>query len=148
MDLEEHEWEIIERIIRDHCWADGKRNRRRKDDRRMAKRTRRQQKPVLKHNSCRKNDRRIVDGILFMRSNGLVWRQVPPRYGHPKTLYRRFLEWHKNGTLNKIRQELLSILRRRIDHPIPEWLESQTAFVVVKKWQVRASKIQRILGAI
>ena len=44
-----------------------------------------------------KNLRRTFEGIMFKIRTGSPWRDLPPQYGKWNTVYKRFLEWAKNG---------------------------------------------------
>ena len=50
----------------------------------------------------REDDRRVVNGIVFVIRNGLRWRDAPPGYGPHKTLYNRFIRWSRMGVFNRI----------------------------------------------
>ena len=56
----------------------------------------------LSHRVPRVDDRRIINGIIFVIRNGLRWRDVPTEYGPPKTIYNRFIRWSRLGVFNKI----------------------------------------------
>ena len=60
----------------------------------------------LAHGVPRVDDRRIISGIIFIIRNGLRWRDAPPEYGVPKTIYNRFIRWSKLGVFNRIFAEL------------------------------------------
>lgn len=62
----------------------------------------------------RADDRKTVNGILYVLSTGCRWEDVPPeRYGSGKTCWYRFSEWRKDGTWNAIGGILLMQLNRR-----------------------------------
>ena len=44
--------------------------------------------------------------LLYMVKNGCTWRALPEKYGKWHTIYMRFSRWTKNGTLERIAQEL------------------------------------------
>lgn len=49
----------------------------------------------------------VVNGILYVLSTGCRWRDLPHDYGvHYSTCYRQFIRWVKNGTLQKVFEEL------------------------------------------
>lgn len=50
----------------------------------------------------RVDDRKVVSGIIHVIRNGLRWRDAPPAYGPPKTLYNRFIRWSKLGVFDRI----------------------------------------------
>ncbi|MFZ6765046.1 IS5 family transposase [Pseudoroseomonas sp. WGS1072] len=51
----------------------------------------------LSHGRPRVDDRRVLSGIIFVNRNGLRWRDAPPAYGPPKTLYNRWVRWSRMG---------------------------------------------------
>lgn len=51
---------------------------------------------------CRVNDRRVLNGIVFIYRNGLRWCDAPAEYGPPKTLYNRWKRWSDMGVLARI----------------------------------------------
>lgn len=60
----------------------------------------------LSHGIARVDDRRIVNGIIFVIRNGLRWRDAPKEYGPHKTIYNRFIRWSRLGVFNRILAEL------------------------------------------
>ena len=42
-----------------------------------------------------KNNRRIINGILYILRTGTPWRDLPERYGRYTTVYNRFNRWRK-----------------------------------------------------
>ena len=47
----------------------------------------------------RLNDRRCLEGILWILWTGAPWRELPRRYGSPSTCWRRLKEWEEAGVL-------------------------------------------------
>jgi transposase len=45
----------------------------------------------------RVDDRRVLSGIIYIKKNGLQWKDAPAVYGPPKTLYNRFVRWSRMG---------------------------------------------------
>jgi transposase len=45
----------------------------------------------------RTDDRRILDGILWILRTGAPWRDLPERYGKPGTVSSRFYRWRQAG---------------------------------------------------
>ena len=41
------------------------------------------------HGTPRFDDRRVLNGIIFINRNGLRWRDAPKEYGLHKTFYNR-----------------------------------------------------------
>jgi putative transposase len=58
------------------------------------------------HGKPRVDDRRVLSGIIFVNRNGLRWRDAPPEYGPPKTLYNRWVRWSRKGIFARILIEL------------------------------------------
>jgi transposase len=52
--------------------------------------------PHLPHGKPRKprvDDRTVISGILHVLKTGCRWRDVPPAYGPPTTIYNRYNRW-------------------------------------------------------
>ena len=47
--------------------------------------------------------------LLYMVENGCKWRALPKKYGKWHTIYMRFNRWSKNGTIQKIFEEMQRI---------------------------------------
>lgn len=45
----------------------------------------------------RKEDRRIISGILHVLTSGCRWRDCPSEYGPRTTVYNRFNRWSRRG---------------------------------------------------
>ena len=58
------------------------------------------------HGKPRVDDRRVLSGIIFINRNGLRWRDAPPEYGPPKTLYNRWKRWSEKGVFARMLLEL------------------------------------------
>ena len=50
----------------------------------------------------RVDDRRVISGIIYVIRHGLQWKDAPPGYGPPKTLYNRFIRWSRLGVFARI----------------------------------------------
>jgi transposase len=44
----------------------------------------------------------VVSGIIYVIRHGLQWKDAPPAYGPPKTLYNRFIRWSRRGVFARI----------------------------------------------
>src|ERR1700726_998555 len=52
--------------------------------------------PLLPHGKSGKprvDDRTVISGILHVLKTGCRWRDVPPAYGPPTTIYNRYNRW-------------------------------------------------------
>lgn len=50
----------------------------------------------------------MIDGILWRLRTGSPWRDVPEEFGPWITVYKHFDQWNCDGTLDKVKQTLLS----------------------------------------
>jgi transposase len=50
----------------------------------------------------RKDDRRILSGIMHVLKIGCRWQDCPKEYGPHKTVYNRFARWSERGVWQKI----------------------------------------------
>jgi transposase len=49
-----------------------------------------------------KDHRTVISGILFRERTGVVWRDLPERFGNWKTVYQRKRKWALDGTWERI----------------------------------------------
>lgn len=45
----------------------------------------------------RVDDRRVISGIVHVLKSGCRWKDCPPEYGPPTTIYNRFTRWAERG---------------------------------------------------
>ena len=50
----------------------------------------------------RVDDRRVLNGIIFINRNGLRWCDAPREYGPPKTPYNRWKRWSDKGVFARM----------------------------------------------
>ena len=53
--------------------------------------------PPRKAGKRRKDDRLVINGILWKLATGAPWRDVPERYGPWQSVYTRFRRWRRAG---------------------------------------------------
>lgn len=58
----------------------------------------------------RADDKKTVEGIIWVLTTGAQWNEVPAKYGSGRTCWRRFTTWKKQGVWKKIWQRLLVML--------------------------------------
>ena len=58
--------------------------------------------PPPKRGRPRKDDRLVVNGILWKLATGVPWRDLPERYGPWQTVYTRFRRWTMAGVWDRI----------------------------------------------
>ncbi len=55
-----------------------------------------------------RDHRQVLSGIVFRYRTGCPWRDVPDRFGPWKTLWKRHARFSKDGTWDRILEQLLS----------------------------------------
>ena len=50
----------------------------------------------------RVDDRRVLNGILWVLRSGAPWRDLPERYGPRTTCYNRFVRWREAGVWGRL----------------------------------------------
>ena len=58
----------------------------------------------------RADDRKVLNGIVWVLRNGARWEEVPRRYAHPSTCWRRLRRWQEEGVWERVLQTLLGLL--------------------------------------
>ena len=108
MDLTDEQWEIIKPLIPEPPKrADGR-------------------------GRPRRDNREILNGILWILRTGAQWKDMPERYPPYQTCHRRFQEWVRSGTFEVILKALVQDLKARGDLDLTECLIDGT-FVIAKK---------------
>lgn len=95
----------------------------------------------------RRENREVLNGILWILRTGAAWRDLPDRYPPYQTCHRRFQEWRQAGVIQHILETLAEDLRQRGKLDLSECFIDGT-FVVAKKgdapWErPSAAKVQR-----
>lgn len=50
----------------------------------------------------REDDRRVISGIVHILKSGCHWKDCPPEYGPPMTIYNRFARWVECGVWERL----------------------------------------------
>ena len=58
--------------------------------------------PHSRMGSPRKDDRLMLNAMLWLARSGAGWEDLPERYGPWKTVYSRFCKWRDEGTFLRI----------------------------------------------
>lgn len=53
-----------------------------------------------------KDNRSMLNGMLWIARSGAQWRELPNYYGSWKSVYSRFCKWRDDGTLEKVYRAL------------------------------------------
>ena len=69
----------------------------------------------------RVDDRTVISGILHVLKTGCRWRDVPPVYGPPTTLYNRYNRWSQRRVWQRIFEKMAAA------GPIPDELSIDSA---------------------
>jgi len=60
-----------------------------------------------------RDDRRVVEGIIYRYRCGIAWRDVPGGFGPWQTIWKRHRRYSDDGTWDKILAELLTVADSR-----------------------------------
>jgi transposase len=87
----------------------------------------------------RLDDRRCLEGILWILWTGAQWSELPRRYGSPSTCWRRLKEWEETGVLLHLWRAFLAQLN---DQQKLRWDEcfADGSFIPAKKGERRSGK--------
>jgi transposase len=91
--------------------------------------------PRKKRGRPRADDRRTLNGVLYVLRTGCRWEDVPREYGSPSTCWRRLKAWEEDGTWERIWRSLLTLLD---DQDKIEWVIAflDGSFVPAKKGEL------------
>src|SRR6516165_6153458 len=53
-----------------------------------------------------RDNRLFIDAVLYVAKTGIPWRDLPERFGHWDTVYKRFNRWSKKGTWKAVFEAL------------------------------------------
>ena len=59
----------------------------------------------------RADDRKTLEGILWVLRSGARWQDVPREYGSPTTCWRRLKEWEESGVWEQLWRVILACLQ-------------------------------------
>ena len=54
------------------------------------------------------DNRRFVNGVLWVVRSGMRWEDLPERYGKYKSVHKRFARWARSGVWDKVFADLAS----------------------------------------
>lgn len=54
------------------------------------------------------DNRRFVNGVLWVIRSGMRWADLPERYGKYKSVHKRFLRWADRGVWNRLFDDLVA----------------------------------------
>ena len=98
-------------------------------------------KPPRHHKGGRPwiENRRVLEGILWILRSGARWQDLPEKYPHPSTCWRRLRDWDEQGVWLAIWRAFLSELNERQQL---KWSESflDGSFAPAKKGAPKSEK--------
>lgn len=96
--------------------------------------------PVKPGGRPRKHDLRdIMDAIRYVLRGGIAWRALPHEYPPWPTVYGYFRAWQRDGTWERLNDELRELVRQRAGRsaqPTAAILDSQSAKTTEKGGRV------------
>ena len=54
------------------------------------------------------DNRRFVNGVLWVIRSGMRWADLPERYGKYKSVHKRFLRWAERGVWDRLFNDLVA----------------------------------------
>jgi transposase len=89
------------------------------------------------------DDRRVISGILHILKTGCRWRDVPPAYGPPTTVYNRYNRWSKRSIWQRIFAKMAA------SGVVPEELSIDTSHIKAHRSAAGAKRgsMRKRLGA-
>ena len=65
----------------------------------------------------RVDDRKTINGILWVLRSGARWKDMPGKYGSPVTCWRRLIRWQREGVWDQVWRGMLRNLddQKRLD---------------------------------
>jgi transposase len=87
----------------------------------------------------RVDDRRCMEGILWILWTGSQWSELPRRYGSPSTCWRRLKQWEETGVLLQLWRAFLAQLN---DQQKLRWDEcfADGSFIPAKKGEPKSAR--------
>lgn len=61
----------------------------------------------------RMEDRKLLNGMLWILRTGAPWKDLPPRYGRPSTCFDRFQQWTSLGVFQSVLTALAKDMEER-----------------------------------
>lgn len=80
----------------------------------------------------RADDRKTLEGVLWVLRSGARWQDVPRAYGSPTTCWRRLKQWEESGVWEGLWRVILAALEARQEL---DWAQAflDGSFVPAKK---------------
>ena len=102
--------------------------------------------PKNQRGAKRKDDRRIISGIIHVLQSGCRWQDCPKEYGPSTTVYNRFHRWAKKNRWQAIFNDLTSIVGTHYENSIDSTIIKAHRSASGKKGAVRKPSAARAAG--
>jgi transposase len=86
------------------------------------------------------DDRRVISGILHVLKTGSRWRDVPPLFGQPTTIYNRYNRWSQRRVWQRIFERMAAA------GPIPDELSIDSSHVKAHRSASGSKRMARPVG--
>jgi transposase len=103
--------------------------------------------PKNQRGAHRKDDRRIISGVIHVLQSGCRWSDCPPEYGPAKTIYNRFQRWAKKGLWQAIFLDLTSIVGTHYENSIDSTIIKVHRSASGKRGAVRKPSAKAVVDA-
>lgn len=100
--------------------------------------------PKKQKGAKRKDDRRIISGIIHVLQSGCRWQDCPKEYGPSTTIYNRFHRWAKRGLWKAIFLDLTSLVGTHYENAIDSTIVKAHRSASGKKGAVRKPSGARV----
>jgi transposase len=70
--------------------------------------------PMSRVGRPKTNDRRVINGVLYVLTTGCRWMDMPLEYGSYKTAWKRLKKWQDEGVWDRILRALASIREHEV----------------------------------
>ena len=87
----------------------------------------------------RRDEREVMNGILWILRSGARWCDLPARFPPYQTCHRRFQQWVEDGTLKPVLETLAEDLRTRGELDLSECFIDGT-FIAAKKGAAKSGR--------
>lgn len=103
--------------------------------------------PKKQRGPTRKDDRRIISGIIHVWQSGCRWQDCPAEYGPSTTVYNRYHRWAKRGIWEGIFRDLTSIVGTHYENSIDSTIIKAHRSASGKKGAVRKPSVKAVADA-
>ena len=91
----------------------------------------------------RRNDREVLNGILWILRTGAPWKDLPERYPPYQTCHRRFQQWSNEGVMLSILERLAQDLHEQGEVDLSECFIDGT-FASAKKGGSTSVRLRKV----